>query len=135
MTDKIAKQEPNSAAAYFVCTFDNSRNQYYKSVGRDCVQNMLEQLRLLATRCVKQRQETLKWKWQRRISKNHRQATTCYFGSNFKVRGHCHRTGCYRGAAHNAWDTNYFSNRYLPSVFHNLRGYDSHSILEKTLVL
>jgi hypothetical protein len=53
MSDKIAKHEPNSAAAYFVCTCDNSRNQYYKFEGRDCVQNMLEQLRLLATRCVK----------------------------------------------------------------------------------
>ncbi len=57
MSDKIAKHEPNSAAAYFVCTFDNARNQYYKFEGKDCVQNMLEQLRLLATRCVNEQQE------------------------------------------------------------------------------
>ena len=30
MSDKIARHEPNSAAAYFVCTFDSSRNKYYK---------------------------------------------------------------------------------------------------------
>ena len=30
MSDKIALHAPNSAAAYFVCTFDHSRNQYYK---------------------------------------------------------------------------------------------------------
>ena len=30
MSDKIAKHEPNSASAYFVCTFDNSRNRLYK---------------------------------------------------------------------------------------------------------
>ena len=57
MSDKIALHTPNSAAAYFVCTFDYSRNQYYKFEGRDCVQNLLEQLRLLGTRCVKEQQE------------------------------------------------------------------------------
>jgi len=29
MSDKIAKHAPNSAAAYFVCTFDSNRNKYY----------------------------------------------------------------------------------------------------------
>ena len=56
MSDKIAQHEPNSAAAYFVCTFDTTRNQYYKFEGKDCVQNMLEQLWLLAARCVKEQQ-------------------------------------------------------------------------------
>ena len=53
MSDKIVLHEPNSAAAYVVCTFDHNRNQYYKCEGKDCVQNMLEQLRMLASRCVK----------------------------------------------------------------------------------
>ena len=48
-----------------------------------------------------------------------------------KVRDHCHRTGCYRGAAHNACNINYYNNRCLPVVFHNLRGYDSHLIIKK----
>jgi hypothetical protein len=60
MSDKIALHAPNSAAAYFVCTFDTTRNQYYKFEGKDCVQNMLEQLRILATRCVKEQQENAK---------------------------------------------------------------------------
>ena len=48
-----------------------------------------------------------------------------------KVRDHDHSTGCYRGAAHCKCNINYFSNRYLPVVFHNLRGYDSHLIIKE----
>ncbi len=73
----IAKHEPNSAAAYFVCTFDNGRDQYYKLEGKDCVQNVLEQLRLLATRCVKEQQENEKMKLTAEDTKNHFRAKTC----------------------------------------------------------
>ena len=48
-----------------------------------------------------------------------------------KVRDHDHRTGCYRGAACAGCNINYFSNRYVPVVFHNLRGYDSHLIIKE----
>jgi len=52
-------------------------------------------------------------------------------GKNKKVRNHDHRTGRFRGAAHNKCKINYFSNRFLPKVFHNLKGYDSHMIIKK----
>jgi hypothetical protein len=39
-----------------------------------------------------------------------------------RVRDHCHVTGKYRGAAHNIC---------IPVVFHNLRGYDSHLIMQE----
>jgi hypothetical protein len=66
--------------------------------------------------------------------------TNCYIcGSSFnpkdatsKVRDHDHRTGEYRGATCRSCNINYYSNRYLPVVFHNLRGYDSHLIIKKT---
>ena len=48
-----------------------------------------------------------------------------------KVRDHDHRTGCYRGPAHNKCNINFFTNRYVPVVFHNLRGYDSHLIIKE----
>ena len=49
------------------------------------------------------------------------------------VRDHCHFTGEYRGAAYNACNLKL---RLIPSilvVFHNLRGYDSHLLMQAIL--
>ena len=49
------------------------------------------------------------------------------------VRDHCHITGQFRGAAHNKCnlklrlDPKRFT---IPVVFHNLRGYDSHLLMQ-----
>ena len=65
-----AKQRSNLFRLYL----DNSRNQYYKFEGGDCVQNMLEQLRLVASRCVKEQQENAKMELTADDVKNYRKA-------------------------------------------------------------
>lgn len=49
------------------------------------------------------------------------------------VRDHCHRTGKYRGAAHNSCNINYNYKKEIPVFFHNGRGYDNHLIIEEVL--
>jgi hypothetical protein len=55
----------------------------------------------------------------------------CFNEGETRCRDHDHRTGKFRGASHQKCNINYFNNRYLPVVFHNLRGYDSHLIIKK----
>ena len=68
---------------------------------------------------------------------NHKAATNCHICEKLlngdSVRDHCHITRKYRGAAHKAcnlklrlepWKTP------IPVVFHNLRGYDSHLLMQ-----
>ena len=70
---------------------------------------------------------------------NYCNATKCYmcngsFGEDkgfVKARDHCHRTGSFKGAAHQTCNINYFSTRFLPVFFHSLSGYDQLHIIEQ----
>ena len=52
-------------------------------------------------------------------------------GEIFKVRDHCHFTRRYRGAAHNKCNLNCRKPLFLPVVFRNLQGYDSHLFIKQ----
>ena len=48
-----------------------------------------------------------------------------------KVRGHCHATGRFRGAAHRSCNINLQLTKRVSVIFHNLRSYDSHIIFSE----
>ena len=64
-------------------------------------------------------------------------STKCYIRDkklavkSIKVRDHCHITGQYRGPAHKKCNLKLVIPNKVPVVFHNLRGYDSHFIMQE----
>ena len=70
--------------------------------------------------------------WKR--YKKARECHICFKPFNFndpKVRDHCHHTGKYRGPAHSLCNLRYRIPSYIPVVFHNLSGYDTHLIIKE----
>ena len=54
-----------------------------------------------------------------------------YVDNNVKGRNHCHITGKYRGSAHRDCNINLKLYKKIPVVFHNLKNYDSHLIMQE----
>ena len=70
------------------------------------------------------------WKKYEKVSRCH----ICYklfSQKDIKVRDHCHYTGCYRGPAHRSCNLRYQIPSYIPVVFHNLSGYDTHLFIRE----
>ena len=69
-----------------------------------------------------------------------KKATTChicdkkYTEKDIRVRNHCHITGKFRGSSHRECNLKLRINPKeikIPVIFHNLRGYDSHFIMQE----
>ena len=54
-----------------------------------------------------------------------------YVDSDLKARNHCHITGKYIISVHRDCDINVKWNHKVPVVFHNLKNYDSHLIMQE----
>ena len=133
------KHVPNSCCYYFVCTDDPSRNQLKTFHGANCVHYMLLSLQGLANKCVKEMKKNEPMNITPEEQEQHNKATHCHICNNElngdSVRDHDHETGKYRGAAHSKCNINYFQRRRLPIVFHNLKNYDSHFLLQQAFSL
>ena len=73
--------------------------------------------------------------------KKYEEASRCYIcfkscnGENPKVRDHCQYTGHYRGPTHMKCNLRYKVPPYIPIVFHNLLGYDTHLFMKELAAL
>jgi len=138
--NKINKHKINSCCCYFVCTFDSSRNELFTFVGDNCLKEMSDKLFSIADQCIAEMKINNRMIMTSDDNNDFKNARCCFLCNEpfnnedkalCKVRDHDHMTGKYRGASHCKCNINFFSNRYLPVVFHNLRGYDSHLIINE----
>ena len=128
-----------------VCTYDNTFSkpvQMYR--GPDAIYHFIERMLEEEIYC----QEIMGDHFNKEMiitekeQKEFKKANSChicgreysswdYENDNYPVRDHCHVTGKYRGSSHNRCNRSYRLSKKIPVVFHNLRGYDSHFIMQE----
>ena len=158
ITEKISGCQPNNNKSYteayqkhtdcgygykIVCCYDDKYTkdvQYYR--GEKAVYKFMEAM--LAE--VKYCREVIKKEFNKplRMTKEDEEefqkAKAChicdtkYTEKDIQVRDHCHITGKYRGSAHRECNLKLSikpDELKIPVIFHNLRGYDSHFIMQE----
>ena len=130
---KYQKHEPISFSYYIKCFDDNVFKPRLRSyTGEDAIQKFVESLekdvKELANIPAK------KMIFRKEEPERFNKETKCWICEKDlgmdKVRDHCHFTGRYRGAAHNSCNLKYKKPKFIPVVFHNLSGYDSHLFIK-----
>ena len=136
-TQIIHEHRPNSCCYYFMCTFDSSKNELKTFEGLDCVKKMIIDMYNKNLECLGEMKVNTAMKLSKEDEYDSENSTCCsickhpFEEGDIRCRDHDHRTGNYRGATHQKCNINYFCNRYVPVVFHNLRGYDGHFIIKQ----
>ena len=102
--------------------------------GKNCLEKFCDYIRQEAHRLYHMFPEKPMDPLTPRQWKRYKRSTICHicfkpFNSKEpKVRDHCHYTGCYRGPAHSLCN---LIPSYIPVVFHNLSGYDTHLFIKE----
>ena len=145
-TQAYQKHKPSGFGYKVVCHYDK---KYSKPAVIYRGENVIEKFIQHLFREVKDCQNIITERAKRRLvmsasdEKDFRNAKKCWIcqkrykrdeGENIPVRDHCHITGKYRGSAHKTCNfrLQISAERIkIPVIFHNLKGYDSHFIIEK----
>ena len=158
LTEKIQGCQPNNEKSYteayqkhtdcgygykVVCCYDD---KYSKPVqihrGENAIhkfmENTLEEVNWCKSKMKKHFNKPLKM--TKEDEKDFQKAIKChicdqqYTDKDIRVRDHCHITGKFRGSAHQDCNLKLRikpDNIKIPVIFHNLRGYDSHFIMQQ----
>ena len=131
-TTKINQHIPSGYSIFTNCSFDKSNNKlsYYR--GKACMKRFCKDLKDHATKIIDFKKKTMILVTKEEKD-NINKENICYICKNdlnndTKVRVHCHFTGKYRGAAHNACNLRCKIPKNIPVIFHNGSTYDYHFI-------
>ena len=142
-TKKYQKHEPISFS-YYIKSFDDNvyESKLRKYTGEDAMEKFVEWIEddvkeianiphvkmIFGPNELKQFNNTTKcWICNEEFDDT---ADEKGYRKNEKVKDHCHYTGRFRGAAHNSCNLKYKKPKFIPVVFHNLSGYDSHLFIK-----
>ena len=137
-TEKISKHVPSAWCVHSAFAYGDVPDSLKMYRGKDCVEKFVEYIK-----------EEVKWLHEKfpqkpmielagALKREHEAAEKCHIclkefndPKNKKVRDHCRYTGLYRRAAHNNCNLKYRTPDYIPIVFHNLSGYDTHLFIKE----
>ena len=158
ITEKISGCQPNNNKSFteayqkhtdrgfgykVVCCYDDKYSQPLKIYrGKKAVYTFLEYMLDEVKYCKKvmKKEFNKPLKMTKENEKKFQKAEEChicekkYTDKDIRVRDHCHITGKYRGSAHQECNLQLRVNPEevkIPVIFHNLRGYDSHFIMQE----
>ena len=133
-TDGYQLHVPCGFAYKVVCIDDRYTKDTVVYRGPDCVANFLKAVNEEKWRIWKVLNEQKPLRMTDENEIEFQTATHCHIcGEHLeedKVRDHCHVSGKYHGAAHNACNLKFGIPSFIPVVMHNLKGYDSHLIMQ-----
>ena len=156
-TQLFQRHEPNSVGVYVSSKYERFQKGYCQFNGKNCAKQMLMYLKQIENEVLDSIKNSIPLTMSKDDKIAFAQAKDCHIcGKKFKkenkaidddtkymegkkvkeiksgtkVRDHDHFTGKFRGAAHN-WCNLQYSLRHIkiPVVFHNLKGYDSHLLM------
>ncbi|XP_048479424.1 uncharacterized protein LOC119694216 [Plutella xylostella] len=130
-TFMFKNHQPSCFGYYICCTHDKSLNKYVSYRGEDCVKVFMKKLTNDVIRIHKLLGD---YKKMKPLTENQeiefQNAINCHICDNLllddKVHDHDHVTGEFRGVAHSYCNLLLKQAFFIPIVFHNLSGYDSH---------
>ena len=142
-TEKYQKHIDCGFGYKVVCCYDDKYSKDAKIYrGKKAVYKFMEQMLKEVKYCknVMKKEFNKPLRMTKKDEEKFQKAEECYIcnkkytNEDVRVRDHCHITGKYRGSAHQECNLQLRLNPdevKIPVIFHNLRGYDSHFIMQE----
>ena len=137
-TTKYQKHIACSYGYKVICIDDKFSKPFKTYLCKDAVYNLINSAMEESKYCSYMMKKHFKKElaMTKEDNENFKNSTKCWIYDNdhidhVKVRDHCHITRTYRGSAHRDCNIHLKLNHKIPVVFHDLKNYDSHSIMQE----
>ena len=136
-TNEVNQHKPSGWCVYSKFAYRDVDNPLRTYRGKDCIKTFCNYIKGEARRLYHMFPELPMDPLTKKQCKKYKKATKCHIcykpftQTNLKVRDHCHYTGLYRGPAHSLCNLRYKIPSYIPVMFHNLSGYDTHLLIRE----
>jgi len=136
-TEKTEKHKTSGFCFKTVCIHEQFNRPEVLYRGKDADKKFVDEINKEMVRIMELYKNEEKIRMTEKDKENYKKAKVCYIcrgefdetDNGRKVRDHDHLTGDFRGAAHQYCNKKFRYPSFIPVIFHNLRGYDSHFII------